>query len=234
MTSNSGINELAPRILMDVREPTDIRDWLVSEGVNVEIKRLDIGDYVISSDVIVERKSGADLTSSIMDNRLFDQVIRLHNAGQYPILILENFDDAFKSSAMNPASIFGALVYLAWRFRLPIIPARDWADTALILKRLANRVQIRDADPVLARSAPKLMTIEERKAYILEGMIKVGPKRARKLIKEFKTPLGVFQAVLDTKVLYTKNGKPKGIEGPLKRIKGLGYKFVLENKKLLE
>nr|MDO8084334.1 ERCC4 domain-containing protein [Candidatus Sigynarchaeum springense]MDO8117830.1 ERCC4 domain-containing protein [Candidatus Sigynarchaeota archaeon] len=223
-----------PKILMDYREPAEIKAWLEQEGVAVDQGRLEVGDYSISGDVIVERKSGNDLTSSIMDNRLFEQVNRLYESASNPILILENFNSIFDNTDMNPASIFGALVYLAWRFSLPVIPARDWRDTALILKRLAIRVQIKDEDPILARGVPKLMTIDERKAFLLEGLIGVGPKTAMKLIAEFKSPMRVFKAIQDSTVLYTKTGNPKGIEGPLADIKGIGPKFLLENKKLFE
>ncbi|MHA1683908.1 MAG: ERCC4 domain-containing protein [Promethearchaeota archaeon] len=234
MTESTIQTPPTPSILVDNREPGKIVDWLEGEGISVEVKRLDVGDYIVSSDVIVERKSGTDLSSSIMDNRLFEQVNRLYEAGSSPILIIEDFDSIFKNTSMNPASIFGALVYLAWRFSLPVIPSRDWRDTALILKRLVHRVQVKDDGPILARSVPKLMTTEERKAFILEGMVKVGPKTAMKLIDKFGNPLEVFKALSETELTYTKTGNPKGLKGPLAGIRGIGFKFVAENKKLLD
>ena len=226
--------ENIPRIIMDTREPKEIQKWLVDEGVEVEIKNLSVGDYVVSSDVIVERKAKNDLTSSIMDNRLFEQVNRLYEAGSSPIMILEDFNNIFKNTQMNPSSIFGAIVYLAWRFSLPIIPSRNLEDTALILKRLAIRVQVKDDDPILARSVPKLMTIDERKAFILEGLFNTGPKTAVKLIDEFGDPLSVLKAIKESEIAYTRTGNPKGVEGPLNGIRGIGPKFLMENKKLVE
>ncbi|HME52103.1 MAG TPA: ERCC4 domain-containing protein [Candidatus Lokiarchaeia archaeon] len=234
MSEEAETGQKTPRIVMDDREPEEIKQWLEKEGVIVEKRRLEVGDFVVSSDVVVERKSSTDLTTSIIDNRLFEQVIRLYDCASSPILILENFNSIFEISTMNPASIFGALVYLAWRFSLPMLPSRDWRDTALILKRLAIRVQVKDEDPILARSIPKMMTLEERKAFILEGLVGVGPKTAIKLIDQFQTPLNVFKAIQDSSVLYTKTGNPKGIEGPLEGIKGIGPKFLIENKKLVE
>jgi ERCC4-type nuclease len=235
MTSiNDAQGPKSPRILMDIREPAEIKTWLEGEGIIVDQQRLETGDYSISSDVLVERKSGNDLTSSIMDNRLFEQVIRLYESASNPILILENFNGIFKNTDMNPASIFGSLVYLAWRFSLPMIPARDWKDTALILKRLAIRVQVKDEDPILTRGVPKMMTLDERKAFLLEGLIGVGPKTATKLIEDLKNPMNVFKAIQESSILYTKTGNPKGIEGPLAGIKGIGPKFVMENKRLFE
>lgn len=222
-----------PLVLMDAREPADINAWLEREGIVVERKQLDVGDYVLSQDVVVERKCGADLTASIMDNRLFEQVLRLVESFPSPVLVLEGIDAAFTSSNMNPASIYGALGYIALRFHIPVIPTRDWRDTALLLKRLVIRVQVRDEDPLLARHVPKLLTLEERKAFILEGLVNVGPKTSMKLIEVFKHPLAVFKAIDESTVTYTKGGNPKGIDGPLGGIKGIGPKFLLENKKLV-
>lgn len=232
--NNDASSQRVPRILMDYREPAEIKSWLEKEGIVVEQCRLDVGDYSVSDNVIVERKSSTDLTSSIADNRLFEQVARLYEGASNPIMILENFTSIFQNTGMNPASIFGALVYVAWRYGLPMIPTRDWQDTALVLKRLAIRVQVKDEDPVLARGVPKLMSLDERKAFLLEGLIGVGPKTATKLIDEFKNPMLVFKAIQDSTILYTKTGNPKGIDGPLAEIKGIGPKFLLENKKLFE
>lgn len=77
MSEEEETGQKTPRIVMDDREPEEIKQWLEKEGVVVEKRRLDVGDFVISSDVVVERKSSTDLTTSIIDNRLFEQIIRL-------------------------------------------------------------------------------------------------------------------------------------------------------------
>ena len=47
------------------------------DNIAYEAKQLDIADIVINQDVAIERKEGSDFISSIMDNRLFEQLLRL-------------------------------------------------------------------------------------------------------------------------------------------------------------
>ena len=76
-------------IFVDDREPERIVRLLRSMGVDVRRKRLEIGDYLVTSssrEVAVERKSVEDFESSIIDGRLFDQVHRLSK--KYPLSFL--------------------------------------------------------------------------------------------------------------------------------------------------
>ena len=76
------------------------------DTITYESQQLDIADIVISSDVAIERKEGFDFVSSIMDNRLFEQLLRLKDTYQYPILILEGLNDnVFENTGMKISSI---------------------------------------------------------------------------------------------------------------------------------
>ena len=83
------------RIIIDERErKSGIPKLLKDIGVNVEIKTLPIGDYIVSHETVVERKSINDLIASIFDGRLFDQCNRLKEHFQFPIILLEgNVDE---------------------------------------------------------------------------------------------------------------------------------------------
>ena len=64
------------RIIVDEREiMSGIPKLLSAIGVKTEVKTLPIGDYIVASETVVERKSIRDLLSSIFDGRLFDNVI---------------------------------------------------------------------------------------------------------------------------------------------------------------
>ncbi|MHA1299177.1 MAG: ERCC4 domain-containing protein [Candidatus Helarchaeota archaeon] len=223
------------KIIVDNREPAKIINLLEEEGIEVEIKNLDVGDYIISDTLAVERKEGRDFVSSITQDKrnLFEQLMRLSEAYENPILILENLKSAFKSQ-MNPASIYGVLTSIAQRNRIPIVPTLNYKDTVIALKRMVIREQKEEEDPlIIARKAPKIMSLEERQRYYLEGLYKIGPKKATQLLEAFNTPDGVHKAIKSTKILYTKTGNIKGIEGMLCKVKGIGPNFVIENKKLL-
>lgn len=97
---------------------------------------------------------------------------------------------------------------------------------------MAIREQTDQKSHPLARHAPKEMSLEERKYFILEGLFDTGPKIARILVEKFKTPYNLFKAIEKSELTYTKNGNPKGINGPLENIKGIGFKWLEKNKRL--
>jgi ERCC4-type nuclease len=75
------------KLLIDVREPKKIIEHLgilnADKKYEIEVKQLEIGDYIIYDEknditlVIIERKSLADLESSIKDGRYKEQSFRL-------------------------------------------------------------------------------------------------------------------------------------------------------------
>ncbi|MFX0041986.1 MAG: ERCC4 domain-containing protein [Candidatus Hodarchaeota archaeon] len=202
--------------------------------ITYESKQLDIADVVISEDIAIERKEGFDFVASIIDNRLFEQVLRLKDTYADPILILEGLNDnVFENTGMNIKSIYGALSFVSYKLGISVIPTRNIEDTAIVIERIAYREQAKDSIPILSRKAPKEMSKKERRTFIIEGLVDIGPKKARALIDKYKTPHQVFKAIKHTEILYTKTGNPKGIQGPLENLSGFGWKFVEKNKKLL-
>jgi len=204
------------------------------EKITYESKQLDIADVVISNEVAIERKEGFDFVSSIMDNRLFEQLLRLKDTYQYPILILEGLNDkVFENTGMKISSIYGALSFVSYKLGISVIPTRNLEDTVIVIERIAYREQVKDNMPLLSRKAPKELSKKERRTFIVEGLVDIGPKKAKTLIDKYKTPHLVFKSIKHTEILYTKTGNPKGIQGPLGDLTGFGWKFVEKNQKIL-
>jgi ERCC4-type nuclease len=62
-------------IIVDQREFKSSVPFLLKEmGIRVEFKFLEIGDYIINSEIAVERKLYTIFISSLFDGRLFQQV----------------------------------------------------------------------------------------------------------------------------------------------------------------
>ncbi len=224
-----------PHIIIDSRERKLMEIMSKKkETISFESQQLDIADIVISKDVACERKEGFDYVTSLMDNRLFEQLLRLKETYPTQILILEGLnDEVFETTGMNISSIYGSLAFISYKLGISIIPTRNMEDTAIVIERIAYREQVKDGVPILSRKAPKGMNDEERRAFILEGLIDTGPSKAKSLIEIFKTPYNVIKAIKNTNIVYTKTGKPKGINGPLEKIAGFGWKYVVKNKKIL-
>jgi len=204
------------------------------EKITYESKQLDIADIVITSEVAIERKEGFDFVSSIMDNRLFEQLLRLKDTYQYPILILEGLNDkVFENTGMKISSIYGALSFISYKLGISVIPTRNLEDTVIVIERIAYREQVKDNMPLLSRKAPKELSKKERRTFIVEGLIDIGPKKAKTLIDKYKYPHLVFKAIKHTEISFTRTGNPKGIQGPLEDLTGFGWKFVEKNQKIL-
>ncbi len=225
----------ALKIIVDNRERKLIK--LIETkfpNINFETKQLDIADIVITEDVAIERKEGFDFVASLVDNRLFEQCLRLKETYTTPILVLEGLNDkVFENTGVKIVSIYGALSKIAYKLGIAVIPTRNLNDTAIVIERIAYREQVKDGVSILSRKAPKSMSIEERRTFIVEGFVDIGPKKAKNLIEKYETPYQVFKAIKHTEVTYTRTGNPKGIEGPLKELSGFSWKFVEKNKEML-
>lgn len=94
-----------PRVVVDVRE---FRSSLPSllDGRNMVIVpcMLTVGDYVLSPEICVERKSIKDLISSFKDGRLYNQAETMLQHYKSPMLLIEF--DANKSFTLEPFADF--------------------------------------------------------------------------------------------------------------------------------
>ncbi len=78
------------RIVVDERErKSGIPDLLRRAGAIIDFAQLKVGDYVISPETAIERKTIQDLLNSIYDGRLFIQCSRLNENYAKPVLIVE-------------------------------------------------------------------------------------------------------------------------------------------------
>ena len=117
------MNLASLRIVVDERErKSGIPDLLKAVGINMEVKTLPVGDYIVAPETVVERKSLHDLVSSVFDGRLFDQCSRLKEHFQFPIISMEGNVDEIEEITENPLIFYGAVSRVAIDFKIPIIP----------------------------------------------------------------------------------------------------------------
>jgi ERCC4-related helicase len=171
------------RVLVDTRE-RDIGKLLESSGVEITLKVLEVGDYIISDRVAVERKTAQDFVASIIDpeRNLFRQVSDLARSYERPVLILEGRD--LYTRQINPNSIRGAMASIAIDYGVPIIPTEDQNETAAVISMLAKREQAEGHEPkVHGRKTAR--TLKEQQEYLVSAIPSVGPAVARNLLKHF-------------------------------------------------
>ena len=128
------------RIVVDEREKkSGIPGLLKGIGINLEIKTLPIGDYIVAPETVVERKTISDLVSSIFDGRLFDQCNRLKEHYKFPILLIEGDIDKMEELTENPFIIYGAISSVVIDFKITVIPTPNALVTSKLLISMCSR-----------------------------------------------------------------------------------------------
>ena len=99
------------------------------KGVKIEPQQLDIGDYVLSSRICVERKNVDDFLDSLLDGKLFKQIQRLRDTYPRPMLIIEG-ENLFTKRNINQNAIYGSLASISVDYGIPVMTTKDAMETA--------------------------------------------------------------------------------------------------------
>ncbi|NIM44368.1 MAG: hypothetical protein GTN80_01595 [Nitrososphaeria archaeon] len=208
-------------IVVDIHEPSYIPERLTDMGIDVEVKAISPGDYVVG-DVGIERKSLHDFYQSIVKKRLFRQLERLREAYTSPFLLLEG-DLIEVSSFSNPAIFWGAFLSVTLDVGVPLIFTTNQEQTTSLLqvldKRLSKkRVRMKE----VARYRPPHLSDEELQRYIVKGLPNIGEKSAERLLEAFGTVRNVFNANKNQLIAVPNIGRKKSSE--VTRILTLRYR----------
>ena len=181
------------RIIVDERErKRGIPDLLKSVGMNLEMKTLPIGDYIVAPETIVERKSIRDLMASVFDGRLFDQCSRLKEHFENPIVLMEGNVDEIEEITENPLIFYGAISTVVLDFKIPVIPTPSAAHTAKLLVSMCSRKESHKG-PYL-KKIKKSTDLERQQLSSLCSLPGIGEKFAVRMLEKFGTPMKVFTA----------------------------------------
>ena len=205
------------RIVVDEREKkSGIPGILKGIGINLEIKTLPIGDYIVAPETVVERKTISDLVSSVFDGRLFDQCNRLKEHYQFPILLIEGNIDELEELTENPLVFYGAISSIALDFKIPVIHTPNASHTAKLLMSMCSR---KDASKgPFIKKIRKSNDIQKQQLSMLCSLPGVGEKTAIRMLEKFGTPLRVLSSSTTE----------------LSKVSGLGEARAKNIKKMLE
>ena len=167
------------------------------EDVSLQVKQLEVGDFILSDNVVVERKTVEDFLSSITDGRLFNQLTSMASNYDAPLLILEgNPAELFTLRNIHENAIRGILASIALNYRIPILYAQDEEETVKYIYQIAKREQTGKENEIHLRVGRKGLTTKQQQQYVLEGFPMVGPQLARALLAKF----GNIRAIVNASV----------------------------------
>lgn len=162
-------------------------------GVQVEVRRIEEGDYVVEGQFVVERKTLTDFGRSLLDGRLFSQVARLAQSSRRGVMVLEGTAQDIRALNVTRDSLQGALITVSVFYGIPILRAQDPAETARLILYLARQAR-RVASGGVARHGYRPKGSRARQLFVLQGLPGIGPGRAAKLLNRFGTIQGVVNA----------------------------------------
>ncbi len=89
LVSSTG-DDAKPRVIVDMREfRSELPSLLHKRDIHVEPVTLEVGDYVLTPDICVERKSINDLIESLANGRLYNQANSMCRYYKTPVLLIE-------------------------------------------------------------------------------------------------------------------------------------------------
>jgi len=161
-----------------------IQSLSATENVDISIRRLPIGDYQISNRVIVERKTLKDFGKSIVDGRLFKQMIRLANSTSQGVLILEGTAADTVDLKMTRESMQGALITVSLILGIPVLRSKDPSETARLVVYIGRQIDSMARGGV-QRHGYRPKNKRKTQLFILQGLPGIGPERAGRLLDSF-------------------------------------------------
>lgn len=209
--------EELPVVFADTREGNSkVIRHLSEMEIDVKVQAMAVGDYQVSDEVVIERKTAKDFVDSIVDKRLFKQARSLMEEFKRPLIILEG-DDLY-NGMINPNAIRGSIASIALDFGISIIPTRNAQDTAAMIKRIAIREQSGEKTPIQIRTDKKPVNLWEQQLFIIESLPNIGPVNAKNLLEHFETVANIINAS----------------ESQLQEVEGIGKKTAANIRKVVD
>ena len=176
------------RVVADDREATSgVVDALrLHSDCDVEIRRLRLGDYQVGGRLIFERKTLRDLVVSIIDGRFLRQACQLACNPLRPVIVLEGTARDLAESGMSREAIQGALVAATVVLGIPLLRSRDTMETAKLILFSARQLSAL-VGGALPRVGSRPKSKRALQLHILQGLPRVGPVRAGRLLDTFGT-----------------------------------------------
>ena len=213
------IGDSEPQIIIDSRETSGrIPRLLKQHGARLKSQELEVGDYILSNRLTVERKTYSDFMNSIIDGRLFQpsspgeysQLARLAQQ-KFPLILIQ-LESELKERQIHINSLMGAISSIILDFHIPIVFTRSDTETAALIYQLAKREQ-RDtsSDISLPTISKKDQNIREIQMFMLAAIPGINKIKAKELLDKFQTIQAIAIAELEELITVPQIGKKLAI-----------------------
>eukprot|EP00095_Tigriopus_kingsejongensis_P010571 snap_masked-scaffold1137_size60140-processed-gene-0.6 protein:Tk10571 transcript:snap_masked-scaffold1137_size60140-processed-gene-0.6-mRNA-1 annotation:"dna repair endonuclease xpf" len=88
--AEDGSQQPNPKVIVDMREfRSELPSLIHRRGIDIEPVTIEVGDYILTPEICVERKSISDLIGSLQNGRLYNQATSMTRFYPKPMLLIE-------------------------------------------------------------------------------------------------------------------------------------------------
>lgn len=218
-------DEEQPTIIVDSREANTaikIVKGLIEKGTSIKTETLEKGDYILSDECAVERKTVQDFVYTLTRRYLFEQIFRLKDAYPKSLLLIEGYMPIiYKYSHIQPAAVWGAMFNLA-KNGIPMVNAASQKETTDFLYVAAKQEQIVEKRSAVVHAFKKNDTLSEAQVYFIASLPSIGREKANAILQSYQTPQNAMINVDDWS--KTVNGLGPVITNKVKEVLTTPYK----------
>lgn len=218
-----------PTIIIDSREASSAQKvvkGLVEKGVTIKTQQLEKGDYIISDECAVERKTVNDFVYTLTRRYLFEQLFLLKDVYPKAMLVLEGYlPIIYKYSSIQPQAVWGAMFNLA-KNGIAIVNTASHKETADFLYTAAKQEQIVDKKSAVVHAFKKCETLADSQIYFVASLPNIGREKATAILGAYQTPINALMNVEHWS--KTVNGLGPVITNKVKEVVSTPYKVLKE------
>jgi ERCC4-type nuclease len=175
-------------IIIDIHEKNSLIPSILSKlSIPFKFESLNVADYLVNN-IAIERKTFSDLQSSIMSKRIFYQLKNLKQYEKSLLVIEKNLTD---KKILHENSIRSFILKTCLDLKIPIIFTDNQEDSAKYLSLVARKNPIQT---ISSRAKKTTLSKKEQILFVLEGFPSIGPKKAKNLLKKFKSIKNIINA----------------------------------------
>jgi len=214
-----------PTIIVDSREASSaekIVKGLIERGVNVKTELLEKGDYILSDQCAVERKTVNDFVYTLTRRYLFEQLFGLKEAYPKSLIVLEGYlPIIYKYSNIQPSAIWGAMFNLA-KNGISLVNTASYKETIDFLYVAARQEQIVEKRSPVVHAFKKCEKLSDAQVYFVASLPNIGREKATAILDSYQTPINALINVDDWSKAV--NGLGPVITNKVKEVLSTPYK----------
>ena len=179
------------QLLCEQLKALSSRPPMQSATLELEFRMLEVGDVVAGDLTVIERKTRSDFENSIIDGRLFMQLMQMERY-RNRILIVEGTGEY---SRLPRNAVIGAYASVCTKHGASLLFTKDIAATAEMVFFIAKHAQEAKEDLKLVADK-RILSDSMNIRRIVESFPLIGPKAAKSLLNDFGSVKRIVNATV--------------------------------------